>query len=161
MRRKTLEALIAQVQSPTSNLSSPTPPTKPTQTSDDLLTMMKMMTEMFQGFQKETRELVLDILQGRGQTLTSPQVISQIDNVTLTNYDDDSMIPLPPGIEAVMAREVEETQQAALLRERAALQNRLAELTEERNRLYESEDSSLPFSDNSNDPQTIDATGQH
>lgn len=159
MRRKTLEAVIALIESHTSTPTSPTQPTKQTHSSDDLLTMMKMMSEMFRESQTQMRDMVLDILQGRATQPTSMQVIAPTPNEMPMNFDDDS-IPLPPGIEAVMAREAEETQQQALLRERAALQERLAELTRERNLLYESEDSSPAFSDNGTYPETSESNTQ-
>lgn len=105
---------------------------------------MKTMSEMFAQERRETREMVLDILQGRATT-TSQQVILPMPNEQPTSYDDG---PLPPGIEAVMAREAEETLQVPLLAERRALQERLAELQTEMMNLSESEESSLPFSDN-------------
>jgi hypothetical protein len=47
-----------------------------------------------------------------------------------TTFDYDST-PLSPGIEAVLEREAEETEEGRLLRERAVFQERLAELQAE------------------------------
>lgn len=140
-----LEALIASLESPTSSPTSPIPSTTPIHSSDDLVTMMRTMGEIFAEERKETRAMVLDILQGRATEATGQLEMPTIERERLTNYDDD---PLPPELEAVMSREMEETLAVqASLRERSALQQRAAELQTDLSRLQESEDYSPVFSE--------------
>jgi hypothetical protein len=74
--------------------------------------MTTLMMTMMRESQRETRELVLSILQGRPSTGAEPLVPSMSSPSTLEapNYDDDS-IPLPSGIEAVFSREEMEAEE--------------------------------------------------
>lgn len=116
--------------------------------------MMMTMKEMFSEERKETRALVLDILQGR-QMQTSQPVIGQMQRELLTSYDAE-LTPLPAELDAVMAREAAETEQATLLRERAALQSRLTELQQEMTSLSDSEESYVPFSEPEDEAEMVD-----
>ena len=133
---------------------SPTPSTTPTPISDEALTKILMtMTSTFETSAKETRELVTALVLGREPQPTSgPMETAQISSVTLPNYDDDS-IPLPAGIEAVMRREVVESEQERLLTERAALMQQLADRQTELDQLNGSGGRS------SNEPWTAQASG--
>lgn len=114
------------------------------------MTMMKTMGEMFAEERKETRAMVLDILQGRATMANGQQETQLIESAQPTNYDDD---PLPPELLAVIERETEETLALqASLRERAVLQQRAATLQTELNLLSESEDSSPLPSENAIPP---------
>ena len=95
--------------SPTSMTSTTTPSTS---TADPLVQMTTLMMTMMRESQRETRELVLSILQGRPSTGAEPLVPSMSSPSTLEapNYDDDS-IPLPSGIEAVFSREEMEAEE--------------------------------------------------
>lgn len=106
--------------------ASPTPSTKPTPTSNDSETLT-MISRMFLDMQRETRSLVLDLVQGRVEQQSSPQVTVPTENERQITYDYDST-PLHPGILAVEEREAEEQLQEVSLRERRVLQERMAEL---------------------------------
>ena len=118
--------------------TSPTPSTTPTPTSDatpNLLSeMMTTLKEIVTFNAEQTRALVMDILQGREMPRTGPMVIEKIENESLTSYDDTSS-PLSPGIEAILAREEQETNdltlQQLLLKDRQELQEKLMTVQEE------------------------------
>jgi len=108
---------------------SPTPISMPPMPSEDpTLTMVRMMTTTMQNMAKENRELMETLMLGRTQTSQPASSMSLPEEPT--SYDYDST-PLSPGIEAVISRELEEDQQEVFLKERAALQLRLAELQAE------------------------------
>lgn len=85
--------------------------------------MAKAMTESMQTM----RELVVDLTQGReSQRPTgTPETLPTYSEKQI-EYDYDST-PLSPGIEAILEREEEETEQHRLLREREELQRELIE----------------------------------
>ena len=88
-----------------------------------------MMLTMQRESQRETRELVLSILQGRPSngSVPSDQAMSSPDQVPMPNYDDDS-IPLPRGIDSVFEREAAEEEEVRRLRtEQEGLARQLAE----------------------------------
>ena len=120
--------VVARVRNRSSTRRSPTPNTTPTPTSDDLATkMIETMAKTQTDSIREMRQMVVDLTQGRespspnGERATAPMPIER----PLT-FDYDST-PLSAGIEAVLAREAEETEQARLLREREELQALLIE----------------------------------
>ena len=131
--------------SPSSTPSSPTPSTTPTPASADPLlelmrTTLQTTARMTEIALSEMRELAVTLMQGRpspSQSTSELQVPEQ-----QTSYDYDST-PLPPGIEAVLVREENESAQAALMRERRELQTRLADLGMDLERLGLEE--RLPF----------------
>ena len=107
--------------------------------SPEATTLATMMTttlatikEMQATHERETRELVISILQGRPMDPTmvtppDPEAIAAQKALDMPNYDDDSM-PLPGGIQAVLAREEDEAEQLRLLlTEQARLEQQLAE----------------------------------
>jgi len=113
--------------------------------------MMGMMMKMFETSLAETRAMVLDLVQGRATPPSGPQVIDLTSNESSMSYNYDDT-PLHPGIEAIEQREREERQetlQARLLRERAALQAQLMEVDARRQAL-ELSDSSGPWTDQEN-----------
>jgi hypothetical protein len=122
-------------QSRSSSSPSPTPtstPEKPASSDDPMLKVMEMMMKMME-----------TMVVGREPTPAPgpPSPTSYPEMPTTFDYDST---PLSPGIEAVLGREEEEDQQVVLLRERAALQARMAELQVEEMRRMErngSEDS--------------------
>jgi len=124
--------ITARVRNRSSTRRSPTPSTTPTPTSDEVVSTMERMAK---DSLTQMRELALDLTQGResaqtnGTTETPP-----IWSVRQSEYDYDST-PLSPGIEAVLERELEETAQARLLREREELQRHLLEKQAEMDRL--------------------------
>jgi hypothetical protein len=139
--------------SPTSTPTSPTLSTKPTPTSDVTMSLMgQMMTtlkEIVTFNAEQTRALVMDILQGREMPQTGQMVIEKIVPESSTSYDDTSS-PLSPGIQAILDREEQETNevtlQQVLLRERQQLQERLMSVQEEIRTESLSDDSwSSPF----------------
>lgn len=130
---RSLPAPSAPPESSSSSPTSPTPSTRPTPSSDEtptsiLMEMMRTIRDLTVESQRETRALVMDILQGREQP-TGPRVTEQIATEPSTSSDYDS-IPLSPAIQAVLEREEEETNdltlQQLLLTERRLLQERLA-----------------------------------
>ena len=89
-----------------------------------------MMLTMQRESQREMKDLVLSILQGRptnGSTPTS-ETAQELSQMLLTpNYDDDS-IPLPRGIDSVFEREAAEEEEVRRLRtEQEALARQLSE----------------------------------
>lgn len=114
--------IVARLKSRSSTNPSPTPSTTPTPTSDASVQMLKMMSDFMKDTTTQFRETLVDLTQGRespnqtGETETSP-----IWNERQIVYDYDST-PLSAGIEAVLERENQETEQARILRERDALQ---------------------------------------
>lgn len=125
---------LSPPQSPTSSSPTPTPTTRPEASSETTTTiqMMTMMRDIFETQAKETRELVVTILQGR--VPTGPPVTMQIESASSTRSDDDwgNSGPLPPGIEAILDREAEESQLRALQRERLDYQQRIQDLEAQR-----------------------------
>ena len=92
--------------------------------------MAKAMTDSM----REMREMVVDLTQGReSQRVTGSPETSQMWNEKQIEYDYDST-PLSPGIEAVLEREMSETEEARLLREREELQRQLIEKQNEMER---------------------------
>jgi hypothetical protein len=109
-----------------SKRDTPTPSTKPEAPISELMTMM---TTLMRTSAKETRDLVTTLVLGREQQPQTLQVVTPpTQNGKAIDYDDDS-IPLSPAIAATLEREVEETQQNRLLRERSELQEQLRDLT--------------------------------
>ena len=107
---------------------SPTPTSMPPMPSADPMTqIVQMMTRMMEQTAKENRSLMETLMLGREQPSTNSTTLLPEQPTT---YEYDST-PLSPGIENVLAREMEEDQDAALMRERAVLQQRLAELQAE------------------------------
>jgi hypothetical protein len=92
--------------------------------------MMTMMTNLMTASQRETRELVTQLVLGRpGQTISEPETRPMLPESPVSwDYD---LTPLDPGIEAVLEREQTESELAVGMRERAALQQRLSQLQEE------------------------------
>ena len=108
----------------------PTPQPSTPVTEALVLAMTQMMTTWAKTNEtqaKENRELILSILQGRPtQTTTTGPVLPGTVTLSEPNYDDDS-IPLPGGIELVLAREGQEEEDLRRLRmERADLAAELA-----------------------------------
>lgn len=126
---------VRQPQSHLWTTSTPTPSTS--NGADPQVAMMKMMTEMFRESQRETRELVLSILQGRpsnsnGFTSTDLPTSESTATIPMPNYDDDS-IPLSGGIQAVFERE--QAEEDAVRRLRTEQQNLAHQLEEARARV--------------------------
>jgi hypothetical protein len=97
-----------------------------------MLKMTEMMMTMIRESQRETRELVLSILQGRpsnGSTTQEAATQELTQMLIPPNYDDDS-IPLPGGIQAVFERE--EMEQEDLRRLRTEQENLARQLEEAR-----------------------------
>jgi hypothetical protein len=93
--------------------------------------LMTMMTTLMETSQRETRDLVTTLVLGREPPPpTTPLVTTPTPNGKVDAWDYDST-PLPPGVEGVLQREVSETEQARLLRERGDLQARADELIRE------------------------------
>jgi len=104
--------------------------TPSTTTPDPLIEVTRMMLTMQRESQREMKDLVLSILQGRptnGSTPTS-ETAQELSQMLLTpNYDDDS-IPLPRGIDSVFEREAAEEEEVRRLRtEQEGLARQLAE----------------------------------
>ena len=143
--------IYVRLKSRSSTPPSPTPPTTPTPTSPDVVAVMaKMMADTT----RQMREMALGLTLGRespspnGQQETEP-----IWNGKQIEYDYDST-PLSPGIEAVLERENEETEQARLLREREELQRALIETQREWERSQLSDQSNPgPWIATSEDPE--------
>ena len=114
---------------------SPTQSTTPTPTSDELvLKMMETMSKTYSESTKEMHQMVVDLTQGReSASPTGTPETSPIWNERPIAFDYDST-PLSPGIEGVLAREEEESEQARLLRERDELQRQVMERQEELDR---------------------------
>ena len=117
----------SRVKSRTSTPPSPTPPTTPTPPSDTVPTqMIEMMAEQNRASMQTMKDLVIDLTQGReSQSPIGTPETSLTQNENSLVYDYDST-PLPPGIEAVLAREETEGEQARLRKERDALREVLA-----------------------------------
>ena len=146
---------VLRLRNRSSTRRSPTQSTTPTPTSDAVaLKMMETMAQSFEASTKEMRGLVVDLTQGRESQRTSgevetPPILSEKQIV----YDYDST-PLSPGIEAVIAREDQETEQARILREREELQELLIEKQAEMDRLtLEQSSDPGPWSSNGSDPK--------
>jgi len=124
--------VVAHLKNHLSTPPSPTPSTTPTPSSDDVA--LKMMTTALQAMSTEseaTRQMVVDLVQGRPQQMTTgTRETEQTPSELPLIYDYDST-PLSPGIEAVLAREDEETSETLerrrLQMERADLQERMME----------------------------------
>lgn len=111
--------------------ATPSSPTTPTTTETPTTEMFRAMADMAAAQARETRELVVTILQGREMPAstgeTSPTTPTPL---ALTDYDDDS-IPLSAGIAEQISREAAERQeQDRLRRERQALMQEWAKVTE-------------------------------
>jgi hypothetical protein len=72
--------------------------------------VMTRMAQMMEQSQRETRELVVTILQGRDQTPEEREALTQplSNSFDPPDYDDPSMEGLPGGIQAVFEREQSE-----------------------------------------------------
>lgn len=124
-----LLAYLALTPSRLSKPPTPTPTSTPS-TPSETVELAKLMMTMMQDQAKENRHLMETLMLGREQVETTTPPSSTSLSEPLTTFDYDST-PLSPGIEAVLDREVEEDQQALLLRERRVLQERLSTLQEE------------------------------
>ena len=139
--REALEAAPAPVDPQMPNQESTIPTTTPSTngTPSELATLANLMTttlasleRMQANHEREMRETVISILQGRPMeqsTMTppDPEAIAAQMALLPPNYDDDSM-PLPGGIQSVLAREEDESEQMRqLLTERGRLEAQLAE----------------------------------
>ena len=83
----------------------------------------------------QMRELASELTLGReSQQTNGTQETPPIWNAKQIEYDYDST-PLSPGIEAILERESEETEQHRLLMEREELRERLVEKQAEMDRL--------------------------
>lgn len=103
--------------------------------------MMETMAKMH----SDSMKLVVDLTQGRESPQTNgSQETWPTLNERPSEYDYDST-PLSPGIEAVLAREEHETEQARLLREREELQRTLIEKQSELERLNLEQSSPGPW----------------
>lgn len=136
----------ARLRNRTSIPPSPTPPTTPTPVSDTSPTqMMTILAETFRASLSEMREMVVDMTQGRvSQRMNGERVTLPTPNESSIDYDDDS-IPTHPGIEAVLAREANETELARLAREREELQRELMDKQDEMLRLQSDDSSGQPW----------------
>lgn len=123
-------------ESPPNPASHPKTPT-PTSPDPQLLSLIEAMTAQSEAQQAtvrmmmaETRELVVTLAQGRPQPqtmMTLPPVTGE-RGLTMTDYDDDSLMPLPPGIISQLEREDAEAEYLrALETERGDLAVQLAE----------------------------------
>ena len=156
LRRVETEVTSDPPESPSLTPSSPSPPTPPIPLSDILTMMGSMMmmcqttletvTSMFQAERAETRQLVLDILQGRQVPLIGLTETTSMSSGESLNFDYEQT-PLPSGIEAVLERENQETQEFQELqhsmRQRQALLERMAESQAELDQSSASETSSV------------------
>jgi hypothetical protein len=148
-------AFVLRLRSRSSTPPSPTPPTTPTPTSvDPVSTMAKMAADSMETM----RQMALDLTQGREslQPTTTPET-SQTWSEKPIGFDYDST-PLSPGIEAVLAREEEETEQHRLLREREELQALLVEKQTEMDRLGLEDSSEGPW--NGSSPKHANSEGE-
>jgi hypothetical protein len=82
--------------------------------------MVEVMTRMM--------TMMETLMVGRPEQTQPPSIPFSGEEPTSFDYDST---PLSPGIEAVISRELEEDQQEVLMKERAALQKRMAELQAE------------------------------
>ncbi len=128
--------IAAHFKSRSSTPPSPTPSTTPTPISEEVaLKLMDSMTKAFSEQMRETRQMVVDLTQGReSQSPTGTQETWPTQSERPIAFDYDST-PLSAGIEAVLEREEMETAQARILREREELQERLIETQAEMDRL--------------------------
>jgi hypothetical protein len=113
---------------------SPTPTTTPGVDTSVVMTTMREMTE---SWMKETRELVTQLVLGREQPRPTGERETLPTSSENPNPFDYDSTPLSPGIEAVLARELEEDRLSALRRERLDLQERLAQVQTEQRRMQE------------------------
>ena len=120
--------IAARLKSHSSTPPSPTPSTTPTPISEEVaLKLMDSMAKTFSDQMRETRQMVVDLTQGResqSQTGTPETWPMQSEKPLAFDYDST---PLSAGIEAVLEREEMETEQARIRRERADLQEQLIE----------------------------------
>lgn len=132
---------LARLKSLTSTPPSPIRNGTATQISEEVaLKLMDSMAKTFTTQMEQTRQMVVDLTQGReSQSPTGTQETWPTQNERPPVFDYDST-PLSPGIEAVLAREETETEQARILREREELQEQLIEKQAEldRSRLEQS-----------------------
>lgn len=113
---------------PLSKTPSPTPTSMPPMPLEDpMVRVVQMMTRTMEATAKENRDLMETLLLGREQPLTPSTTLSLPEQ---REYDFEQT-PLSPGIESVLQREMEETEEDRSRTERAALQKRLAELQAE------------------------------
>lgn len=146
--------IAARLKSHSSSRPSPTQSTTPTPTSDDpALALMKAMNEAWSKQMEQTRQMVVDLTQGReSQRPTGTPETWPMPSEKLLDFDYDST-PLSPGIEAVLEREENETEQARILREREELQEQLIEKQAEMDRLHlEQSSQEGPWSSNGDNP---------
>jgi hypothetical protein len=120
-------AFLLLQKSRSSKTPSPTATSMPPMPlADPMVQMMQMLTRTMAEESTRNKEFLEKMILGPPQIQTSTPSTPSLDEVP-TTYDYDST-PLPPGIEAVISRELEEDQQDRLQTERAVLQARLAEL---------------------------------
>lgn len=109
-----------------------TPPSELTTLANLMTTTLASLERMQANHEREMRETVISILQGRpmdqsAMTPPDPEAVAAQMELLPPNYDDDSM-PLPGGIQSVLAREEDESEQMRqLLTERGRLEAQLAE----------------------------------
>jgi hypothetical protein len=124
-----------------SKRDTPTPTTRQEDSTSEILTTM---TSLMTTWAKEQRDLVTTLVLGREQPPPiSPLAMPSMLNGKAVAFDYDST-PLAPGMEAILERETEETEQARLARERTVLQNRANELLEEWSKLEKEDSGSSP-----------------
>lgn len=130
----TVSVSILRPRNHSSTRRSPTPTSTPSTPSVDPTTelMTRMLTTM-ETQATENRRLLEIMMVGREPSPT-PEDLPTFSRPQPMEYDYDST-PLSPGIEAVIAREVEEDQLAVLMRERIALQERMREIQADQERL--------------------------
>ncbi len=131
--------------SPSLTTPSPTPTSTPPTPSDPVITMMMKTMEMMEKEATENRRLVEILTLGRPPESLAPTETSSTSSIEQPGVYDPDSTPLSLGIEAILDREREEDEQLRLMRERAALQEKLRATTLEWQRLTDqsaSEDSS-------------------
>jgi hypothetical protein len=139
--------IVVRLRNRLSTPRSPTQSTTPTPTSDELVyKMMETMKAAYTDSTREMHEMVVDLTQGReSQSPSGQPEILLTPNERLSDYDYDST-PLSPGIEAVIERESQETEQLRIAREREELQRQLMEAQAELDRFdLESSSESGPW----------------
>ena len=136
----------------TSRPSSPIPNMTPTPSSDEMTTtsILKTVTEAMAAQSEATRQMVVDLVQGRVPPSNGRQATPPTNSVTPTTFDPDQNL-LDPGIEAVLQRQADEQREETLLQERRVWQERFADL-ERRRREMTNEPSSLDGLDDRSSP---------
>ena len=131
--------ILVRAVSRMSTRATPTPSTTPVgpDLSQMMTTTMAEISSLAGSALQEMRSLTTELVLGRQSPPPTTETVTPLmpSARTADSVNDYDNTPLAAGIEAILAREAEETEQDRSLRERSELQRRTAEILDQWNQL--------------------------